>query len=398
MTRGAPLQPGSPAAAGPPWRVLFLATVLDRMGGAEKNLLDVVTGLPRTRFLPEVAVLQGGGLCRELVRRGVSTRGLDVYGLTGPRAVRQAFALAREVRRRRIRALVTYHHDADILGGVVGRLAGVPVVASRRDMGYQLERKHHLFFRVFSRRLYSRIVTVSGAVRDVVARDFRYPAGRIRVIHNGLRPGDYQVDERVRRAVREELGLDPRRPVVGMVGSFRPVKGQEHLVRASLALMETGHEFQVVVAGYKDTAYFERIAAMVEATPHGRWFCFPGSRADVPAVLSCFDVFVLSSLHEGFSNALIEAMAAGLPVVAADSGGNPEAVEHGRTGLLFPPADTAALQAHLQTLLTDSSLRKRMGHASREAVRRRFTLERMLRDNEALLLEVLADAAAGSAA
>jgi glycosyltransferase involved in cell wall biosynthesis len=102
-----------------------------------------------------------------------------------------------------------------------------------------------------------------------------------------------------------------------------------------------------------------------------------------------FDVFVLSSIHEGFSNAIVEAMAAGKPVVAPDSGGNPEAVEHGKTGYLYTPCDSRSLADALHKILTDEGSMKTMGDAGKEKIGKQFSRETMIQKNEEFFMQCL---------
>ena len=114
-----------------------------------------------------------------------------------------------------------------------------------------------------------------------------------------------------------------------------------------------------------------------------------GHRRDVPALLPAFDLYIQPSLHEGMPNTILEAMAAGLPVVATAVGGTPEVVVDGVTGLLVPPRDSNALVEAMAMLLSDQNLRYRMGRAGQERVKGQFSLERMVRQTQALYERLL---------
>jgi glycosyltransferase involved in cell wall biosynthesis len=247
-------------------------------------------------------------------------------------------------------------------------------------MGYQLEGKHVWFYRLFPF-LFDGFITVSNAVkREIQRRDWIRPE-KIRVIHNGIRPGIYDRSFDVQE-IKQRLGIDPSKTVIGSVASFRPIKGQLYLVEAVKELVERHKDLLVVFVGHDDNDYGRLVRKRIQEAGLAGYFIFLGERLDIPEILSVFDVFVLSSVHEGFSNAIVEAMAAGKPVVAPDSGGNPEAVDHGKTGFLFTPCDTGSLAGALEKVIVDIALRNSMGEAGKEKIGKYFSRETMIRNNE----------------
>ncbi len=353
------------------------------MGGAEKNLCEVVLHLNKDDFIPFVLAFKGGHLTRYLADKKIPVQVNGLSKLFSLHTLSKGFDLYRFIRKEQIDVVVTYHHDADIFGALVARLAGVSrVISSRRDMGYQLEKKHVWFYRWFGW-LFSHCITVSNAVKLEVMRREGLPAEKITTINNGLEPELFSTcTPEKKQALRNELGLSADKITIGMVASFRPIKGQMYLVEAVAAMKEWHKKIQIVVVGYNDTDYFREVEAKVTASGLEQNFIFAGARDDVPDLLTLFDIFVISSVNEGFSNAIIEAMASGVPVVAADSGGNCEAVEHGRTGLLFPPCNSTALAESLRSLLNDEQLMKKFGESGKSRVAEKFTLNQMIADNE----------------
>jgi glycosyltransferase involved in cell wall biosynthesis len=286
----------------------------------------------------------------------------------------------------KVDVVVAYHHDAEIWGGIVSFLAGVPVISSRRDMGYQMEGKHIWFYRLFNR-FFSRFITVSEAVKnEIVKREWIRPE-RVVTIHNGLQPEIFDRLKKNRQLV-DELGINQDKIVIGMVASFRPIKGQQYLVEAVAILVKEFPNIQVVIVGYNDTEYFNKVYGRIEELSLKEYFIFTGIREDIPDLLMLFDIFVLSSVNEGFSNAIIEAMAASKPVIAPDSGGNPEAVLHGETGYLFRPCDSLSLAERIRELLRSQTRRDSMGRKGRLAVEDKFRIEQMINKNEQIFLEV----------
>lgn len=354
-------------------KIMLVSSHLVAMGGAEKNVLDVARGLSgRCDVL--VAGLQCGPLLEEFRARGIRTDDLGITKIMSPRALARALRLAWRLRRERFDLVVTYHHDADLWAGFAAWLAGVPVVSSRRDMGYQLSPAHVWVYRLINN-AFRRIIAVSDAVKREIVRTQWARPGRVVVIHNGLETSAADADT---VAARRSLGMDPSRPVVGMVSSFRPVKGQEYFVRAAADVLRRRPDAQFVIVGDTSSDYYGEVRRLMQELGVADEIHCVGARDDVPRVLKAFDVFVLPSRQEGFSNALIEAMAAGVPPVAAAVGGNPEAVDHGVNGLLFEAGDAGQLARHILTLLDNPDTRRRFSEAAQSKVAEAFSYRGML--------------------
>jgi glycosyltransferase involved in cell wall biosynthesis len=369
-------------------RILFITSLLANRGGAEKNFCEVLLGLDRDKFEPSAIVFRGGEQSDLLRRQGIPVEVNGITRLLSRHAIQQGRKAIRRMKAERTDIVVTYHHDADIWGAIVARLAGVPrVVSSRRDMGYQLERKHVWFYRLFPF-LFDGFITVSDAVKgEILRREWIRPQ-KIRTILNGIRPGIYDRSFDVQE-IRKRLGIAPSKIVIGSVASFRPIKGQLYLVEAVKELVDRHKDLLVVFAGHDDSEYGRLVRKRIDEAGLHNYFIFLGERADIPEILSVFDVFVVSSVHEGFSNAIVEAMAAGKPVVAPDSGGNPEAVEHGKTGYLYTPCDSVSLAERLKKLICNVNLRTTMGHEGKRKVEEHFRQEDMIRSNEAYFTSLL---------
>ncbi len=369
-------------------RVAYVTSLLDKMGGAEKNLCDVVLNIDRKRFQPFVLAFVGGEVSRSLSEKGIPVEVNGVSKLLSGEAAAKGKKFMRFLRRNRMDVVVTYHHDADIWGGVFSRLAGVPVViSSRRDMGYQLERKHIHFYR-YCQGLFSSFITVSHAVGRTVSERERIPGRKITVIHNGIDLNGVGCEDTDTAGLREKYGIARESFVIGTVGSFRPIKGQAYLADAARVIIERGHRIHVVMVGDDTTEYALEVKKRIARWGGEPYFTFTGEQKNVWPFLSLSDVFVLPSETEGFSNALVEAMACGKPVVAAETGGNPEIVRHGETGLLFAPRDVESLVRDVLQILTDESLRGALAGNARRAIEEGFTLDAMVRKHE-LLYETL---------
>lgn len=202
------------------------------------------------------------------------------------------------------------------------------------------------------------------------------PAKRIDVIHNGIDPdrfGDASAD--ARQVVRAELAIPPGAPIVLQIARFHPVKDHTTALHAFARARQTVDRAHLVLAGDGPQRHIiEKLVADLRIQSHVHLL---GVREDIPRLLAAADVFMLSSLSEGISVTLLEAMAAGLPVVATAVGGNAEVVEHGRTGLLSPRQDATTLAHNLTAMLSHAILRQRMGAAGRKRLEARFTQQQM---------------------
>lgn len=364
-----------------PLRILY---VIDKMvrAGAQRHLRQVVQGLSRPDFEPALCcLLETGPLGEELRSEGIEVETLGFRNVVGPRYFAAAAALARLVRRSRIDLIHAYLFASNIVAPLAGLLAGVPVITSRRDMGFWQKRRH-VWANRLGNLLSARITVNSLGVRDYVLRRERAPAARVVLIYNGIRP-------EAAEAPSERTLPAGRRVVVGALGNLRPVKGFEHLLRALTLLTERGRDCEVLLGGRAIDPGYERELRAAAAAPAllGR-VSFPGEIVSVPDFLAGIDIFVLPSISEGFPNALLEAMARGLPAVATATGANTEVIRDGIDGFLVPPADPVALAGRLEGLIADPARAAALGRAGRDRVLQEFSAERMCRKLEALYREV----------
>jgi len=362
-------------------RVLYLITDLD-VGGAERVLLEVVRRLDRERYRPAVCSLAPpGDLAREFDRLGVPVFGL---GMTGYRHLLRAGRLFALLRRHRFDILHTHLCHANVLGRVVGRLAGVPVVVSTTHVAEP--RRWHLLLERGTASLVDRVVAVSEAVGRYMIEQARIPAEKVLVIRNGVDPSRFRVP---RGEFRQREGIPADRLLVTSVGRLHEQKGLGWLLEAARLVVSEWPEVRFLVVG--EGPERKELLRLRDRAGLEEYVRFLGFRPDVPQILADSDVFVLPSLWEGLAIALLEAMAAGLPVVVTDVEGVREVVTDGETGLVVPPADAGALSSALGRLLSDPGLRKRLARAGRERVIRHFGWGKVVSDTMALYDTLLSE-------
>ncbi|MCB0032089.1 MAG: glycosyltransferase family 4 protein [Anaerolineales bacterium] len=206
------------------------------------------------------------------------------------------------------------------------------------------------------------------------------PRDRTTTIHSGLDPTPFLNADGA--DLRAEMGVPPDRPVILHVAHLRPIKDHPTLLRACARLCEEGVGFELWLVGYgPEEARLQALAAELGLADHCR---FLGRREDIPALLAAADIAVLCSRQEGLPGALMEAMAAGRPIVATDVGGVPELVLPEETGLLVPPGDPAALAVALRRLLADPALRQTLGDAAQTRLLSHFQLDAKIEALEAV--------------
>jgi glycosyltransferase involved in cell wall biosynthesis len=356
---------------------LYFITELST-GGAQVALLRLLKRLDRECFSPTVACLYNGD---GAVAQEIRALSIDVFDAV-MRHKADLFALLRlyrHIRRTRPTILHTSLFHANLPGRVLGRLAGVPIViCSERTMAMESEWRYRL--NRWTIALVDRVVAVSANVRDFCVSYIRLPAEKLVVIYNGV---DLPDSPASREQARADLGLPLEDLVVGTVSRLDPVKGVDVLIHTLTQLSDT---ILVVIGDGPERAVLETLADDLGVADRIHW---AGHRRDVPNLLPAFDLFVQPSLHEGLPNAVLEAMAVGLPVIATAVGGTPEIVVDGVTGLLVPPHDPDVLAKTIVHLLHDLDLRRKMGRAGRERARRGFSLERMVGQTQALYEHLL---------
>jgi glycosyltransferase involved in cell wall biosynthesis len=251
-------------------------------------------------------------------------------------------------------------------------------------------RKRALVNRVLIRRLTHRFVAVSEDVRARLERYEGLDAAQIRVIYNGVTP-PAPLDAARRAALRAGLGMAPGDFVVGTVGRFDPIKNLPMLVKSLAAARGQDARVRGLLVG--DGAEAARVRELLRAHGLENCVCLTGYRDDARELAQCMDLFVLSSFSEGTSMALLEAMAAGVPVAVTAVGGNPEIVTAGASGWVVPSDDSAALTAAILLAARDAGLRERYAEAGRQRFEQGFQFTRMLDHYRALYRELLAQPA-----
>lgn len=331
-----------------------------------------------------------GPAADEIARAGVPRFDLGARRLADPLALGR---LLRLLRRERIDVLHAHGQDASILAAAASLRRPTALVVTRHVLEEPVDdvrQRARAFLALASLRRADAVVAVSRAVAERLEDAAGVPGERIHVILNGIETCRFEADrlERSRTDVRRTLGLEEGTRVVVVPSVLREGKGHDLLLAALPAIRDRVPEVRVLFAGGGERAGPLRREARDRGLDD--LVAFLGFRTDVPELLAASDLVVLPSLAEALPTVLLEAAAAGRPVVATRVGGTPEVVEDGRTGALVPPGDVEALGGAVADLLEDGVRARRFGRAARTLAKRRFGLQRQVDRTLALWRETAA--------
>ncbi|MET0494389.1 MAG: glycosyltransferase [Actinoplanes sp.] len=391
----AKLSPGVAAGSAAPGRhrppVKRVCLVIGQLGlgGAEKQLAMLAAGLRERGVDVTVVVLREGGPREDILRdAGVPLVNL---GLPSPTSILQRGAIVVMALKRLRRTLIRLRPEvvqafllhSYILTAPAARLARVPVcVAGRRSLNdYKARRPVMVAGERVATRMTDLLIANAHAVADDVVRTEGVARGKIRVVYNGLADSSFTPEP--------PAEIAGSAPLVVCVANLRGYKGHRYLLDAAAALRDRGLPCTLALAGTgPERDGLQRQAAVLDLDVR-----FLGARGDIAALLARADVVALPSLTEGMSNAVMEAMAAGRPIVATDVGGTAELIE-GR-GVLVPPADADALAAGIESVLRDPAGAGLRAEAAREWSRRYLSLDAMVDQHLAIYAELLEARCAG---
>lgn len=359
-------------------------------GGTERHVLSLARRLDRSRHSLSLFTTAGGGtLYRDFsALMPVTVNGDPERGRrfrSSPREhLRTVRALARAFRKDPPDILHAYLPAANVLGPAAAILAGIPrVIVSKRGLAnYKADFPLLRRLEPLGNLLADAILVNSDAVRRDIEKTERFWSGKFRKIYNGVDPIAPWTPEQVER-FRAREGVPARALAILSVSNFYPYKGHRDLVAAASRVTAAFPDAVFLLAG-RDAGTMEECRARVLRDGLKENVRFLGGRTDVADWIQASDLFVHPSHEEGFSNAILEAMAGGKAVVACDVGGNAEAVSDGETGVLVPPRQPGALGDALTRLLAEPARREAMGDAGRRRAAERFSTERMVEEMERL--------------
>jgi glycosyltransferase involved in cell wall biosynthesis len=367
-----------------------IAFVIDSIAsptaGTEKQLLFLLRCLDRNKFEPYLCCLQSSqwlekdfDICPLYI--------VKVKSFKHPVSFFRLWRFAKFLQKEKVDIVQTHFRDANIAGIISGKLAGVKkIISTRRNIGYWHNRLEVVILK-FLNQWVAKFVANSEYARIRASKIEGIRLEKIEVIYNFLnlemfkRDGDWRGEK-----LKESLGTSNECPVVTMVANLRPVKGVDVFLKSARLVLDSAPGINFIVVGEGEER--KRLESICQQLKLDSSVKLIGAASDIIPLLRASDIGVLSSNSESLSNAIIEYMAAGLPVICTDVGGNRELVQDGLNGFLVPSGDPKRLADAIVRLVNDPELRLRMGRESRQRVKLLFDFEKAVKDYEAFYMKL----------
>ncbi|MFH0774231.1 MAG: GT4 family glycosyltransferase PelF [bacterium] len=351
-------------------------------GGAEGVLINIARLIDTERYNSSICLLKRGWTFNEAKRIGIEPFVLTKKHRYDPFLL---WHLIRLITEKKIDLIHTHCFGMNLYGALAAKMTGVPVIPTVHGFLYDFEKNRRLIAYKLISRFSKKIVAVSHELKSHLIEKARINPDKVMVIHNGIDLDGYKpiADSNLKK---RELDIEPSAPIVGIVGNLRPVKDHETFLQAASQIIKVMPSTKFLVIG--DGPLKENLKEQSRKMKLDENVLFLGHRTDVLELLAIMDIFVLSSISEGLSLSILEAMAMSKPVVTTDVGGNPEIIVDGKTGFLVPPKDPSNLASKIM-LLKDKGLAERMGGEGRRRVEEHFSLEKMIKNYEQLYEECL---------
>ena len=370
------------------------------LGGAQQNTMETCSFLDGNRFDPEIISGPDTGSEGEIISE-VKKRGVPLTII--PELVRELdlakdfIALKKMIsyfKAEKPHIVHTHSSKAGILGRWAARIARVPVIIHTVH-GWG----HHNYQNIFVRRLFVLLERATEKITDklIVVSDLNAEKGlkdnigtedKYTTIHSSIKLDDFIEHKGDTIALKKQIGLNPEFPVVGTVGRLSPQKNPLDFVRVAAAVKKQIPNVQFLFVG--DGPLRPETEAFIKELGVSEDIFLPGLRKDIPELLSCMDIFILTSLWEGLPRVIPQAMASRLPVVANGVDGVNEVIDEGENGFIIPPGNVSLMTEKVVKLLSDHSLRIDMGTKGQKKAVQEFSLQKMVDKIQCLYDEVLA--------
>lgn len=354
-----------------PVKILFFITELST-GGAQTVLLHLISHLDRRHFEPTVVCLYNddGVPAQQIKAMGIPVIGL---GMTYKWRLDALYRLYMVFRHTQPTILHTWMFHANLLGRVIGRLAGIPIIiTSRHSVRIGGKWREHL--KGWTVKLDDKIIAVCEMARQLEIENAHAPPEKVVVIYNSIDWRKFaDTNPLARNSIRQALNISPNAPLIGAVGRLTPAKGFDILLQSFVKIHHQIPDARLLLVG--DGALRQLLETLTRQVNLTDSVIFTGTRNDIPHILKALDIFILSSLWEGLPNTILEAMAASVPVIATTVGGVPEVITHQENGWLIPPNNVTALTDAVIYLLQNPSERHRLGANGQKRVKNSFDAE-----------------------
>jgi glycosyltransferase involved in cell wall biosynthesis len=375
-----------------PVRLLKVMTTYFQ-GGTEGQVLNLVRHLDRQAYDLQFACLRkGGDMLDDFEKLNIPISEFRIRNLYAPGTFLQQWRFAAHLRTQRIQIVHSYNFYANMFAIPAARMARVPVVlASIRDRGVYLTPNQKIAQKWVCQ-MADRILVNAESIREWLLEQ-GCPDSRITVIKNGVDMSRY-TGSTDSSYIRRELDIPDSSPIVVMIARLNPQKGVDDFIQAASLLKLSHPEVRFLIVGSKlqfqegvfsqDQEYLQELQQLAIELGVGGSVIFAGHRTDTPELLAQAAISVLPSHSEGLSNTLLESMAAGIPTVATNVGGNPELVKDQVNGILIPVKSPERLAQAIRVILDNTQLAHRFGRQAKIMASEGFSLEKMTADTQAI--------------
>ena len=363
-------------------------------GGSERHLHNFLTSISDDfkvdviQLIPTRNPMLVDGPLAE--RSNVTLHSRPLIGVRSKKMLYLIIELWRLIKKNEINLVISYHEKSDIINYILKLLPGISFisVSSKRDMGFKLEGSLKQVMHFITPRL-KNITAPSHSIAKQMIDEFAIPKHNTHVIPNGVDLATYKIaTTENRKELRNILGLPKNSRVISSVGWLKPVKGHQYLLEAfSLFTKNNPGEWILVLLGEGELE--DELKAQAKQLSIFENVYFVGFQDNVQDWLGASDLMVSATLSEGLSNALIEATATGLPIVATNVGGNPEVVEHEFNGILEEKEDSFALSTAIETIVNEDRKYVEMSKNARIKAEKDFSNDTMVSRLELLYKKLI---------
>jgi len=371
-------------------RILLLCGNLS-FAGAQRQLFELAKNLDRRKYEVFVCSISKDVQIYDKLKR------LDIKLYVIGKRFRKLPFIVRDVvkylKSNQIDVIYPFLFESNLVARLAGLLARTSVVlSSERNSNYEIS----IFERVSERiteNLYEIVIANSSAGKVFLQNCKKIKDNKIRVVVNGIDAKKYVLTKDVRARIRDELGISNDTILIGMVARIKPAKNLPMLFEVAKKIIKQHDNVCFVSVGdhsYGQEEYYKYIMKSYNSfsIPEEK-FIFAGKRRDIPVLLSALDISLLTSSHEGFPNAVIESMAAGLPVVSTSVGDVPEIIEENLDGYIVPVNDVDGMVKNVTTLIENPVKRSKMGKLARDKIQRNYSIEKMVNSTDSIIQELL---------
>lgn len=352
-----------------------------RTGGLERTIAEIVMRLNKDKFRAGVWCLSRGGEIYEELKG--ENFGAEILFMPPRFDLRFIFKLCDKLKKEKVHILHAHGYTAATIGRTAGLLAGVPVMISHVHSTYWNYTSRQVFIERCLSYFTDMIICCSGAAADFVVKYEGINSGKVKVIYNGINLEKYEIKDSM-------AGLKEKKEFkVGCIASLFPHKGHRYLMEAAEYIKnETKYNVKYILAG--DGILMKDLKNYAEKLGISDQVEFKGIVSDIPGLIASLDLVVLpSSEREGLGISLIEAMAAGKPVIGTDIGGIPEVIENGKNGFLVPPKNFQALAEAIISILENTDKGEGMGAQGKETAGKKFSGKVMIKNIENLYQDLI---------